>query len=284
MRRYLWLRFVRTYPLHLFVLLLFVGLATYREGFSALIELSGDGTFWRQLFLLHGLGLESKFAWNVPSWSLSSEWACYLIFPAVAPLLMRVKGGLATLAMAAGTLALTILCMNLVGYQRFDAFLDWGLLRIAGEFFTGCWLYRLHKSGLLARVPLGPIAAVAIAVAILMLRVASWKTLAAYYVCIFAVLILGLAQNRGMLRLLGGNPVSVYLGEISYSLYMLHWFITANAKPFGLNTLPKEIQVFVLLGAVLIGASLSYHVVEQISRRRLRDFWRTHGVAEEARG
>jgi peptidoglycan/LPS O-acetylase OafA/YrhL len=114
-------------------------------------------------------------------------------------------------------------------------------------------------------------------------RVASWKTQAAYDVCIVVVLILGLAQNRRGLRLLGGNPVNLDLGEISYSLYKRHWFITTNTKPVGRNALPKGNQVFVLLGAVWIGASLRYHGGEQLSRRRLRDCWRSDGVAEGTR-
>lgn len=269
-RRFLWLRVVRTLPLHLFVMAMFV-LMVPVEGDRTLGQLASDGSFWRQLLLLHGIGFEDRFAWNVPSWSLGSEWACYLVFPLLAPLIARVRHAGAALACAAITLLGTALLLQAVGHRAFDAYLDYGWLRVGGEFLTGCWLQRVHQSGALARWPLGWIALVLLGVMILARGFFGWYTLAAWYVGGFALWILALAQNRRPWRALLGNPVMHYLGEISYSLYMVHWWVLVHGERFGLRALPKEAQVIALLVAVLLLSSATYHGIERTAQRRLRN-------------
>ena len=269
MRRYLWLRLVRTYPLHLFVLILYLLVSADLNGWQSWLAIPSDLTFVRQLFLLHGLGLEHQFAWNVPSWSLSSEWACYLLFPAVAPLLIRINSGLVALLLAMATLGLTVWSLTLLGLPRIEAAnLNWGVVRIGGVFFTGCWLYRIHSSGLTTGWPMGWIGLQAIALAIAsILRTQS----EALTVAAFALLILCLAQNEQPMRMFFANRVSVYLGEISFSIYMLHWLVLQNASHWGLLALPGHWQLPVVLTVILVGASLSYQLVEQTARRRLRN-------------
>jgi peptidoglycan/LPS O-acetylase OafA/YrhL len=267
-RRYLWLRFVRTYPLHLFVLILFLLVSAGLEGWQSWLAVPRDLTFVRQLLLLHGLGLEHQFAWNVPSWSLSSEWACYLVFPALAPILLRINSGIVAMLLAVTTLGLTVSCLILLGYPRLDASLAWGVLRIGGEFLTGCWMYRVHNSGLTARWPMGWIGLLALALAIGSVLFADAPALT---VAALALLILALAQNEQPMRMLFGNRVSVYLGEISFSIYMLHWLVIQNAEHWGLPALPVSWRLPALLAVILVGSALSYHLIEQVSRRRLRD-------------
>ena len=267
-RRYLWLRFVRTYPLHLFVLSLFLLVSAGLEGWQSWLAVPKDFTFLRQLLLLHGLGLEHQFAWNVPSWSLSSEWACYLVFPALAPILLRVNSGPLAMLLAVVTLGLTVLCLTLLGHPRLDADLDWGVLRIGGEFLTGCWLYRIHNSGLTASWPMGWIGLLALALAVGSVLFVDSPALT---VAALALLILALAQNEQPMRLLFGNRVSVYLGEISFSIYMLHWLVIQNARHWGLLALPESWRLPALLAVILVGSALSFHWVEQVSRRKLRN-------------
>ncbi len=96
--------------------------------------------FLRQLFMVNGWGFDAQLAWNIPSWSLSSKWFCYLCFPLLAPLLARVNSGRFALLDATLTLITTATLLTLVGHSDFNAFIDWPLLRIGGEFLTGCWL------------------------------------------------------------------------------------------------------------------------------------------------
>jgi peptidoglycan/LPS O-acetylase OafA/YrhL len=110
--RFLSLRLARMYPLVLFVLvLLAIGrLARYGPEVTANLIL-GKG-FWLQVLMLNGWGLESDWAWNVPSWSVSSEWLCYLLFPLVAPLIGRIRNGALAMVLAWLTMGLTALTMT----------------------------------------------------------------------------------------------------------------------------------------------------------------------------
>lgn len=268
--RYLWLRLVRTYPLHLFVLFLFILLFINERGLGSLAVLPYDMSFIRQLFLLNGLGFETHWAWNVPSWSLSAEWFCYLCFPLLVPLIDRVRDGRMALLFAAVAIILTAVLLAQVGRPRFDAFLDWGLLRIGGEFLSGCFLCRAYYAGTCSGRYIGMIGLSAIAFFIVQL---------AFYpefpvvlvIAAFAVLIYSLAHSRQPLLFLFGNPVSMYLGKISYSIYLVHWLYLADLTVFGFNNLPVSVRVWVVLGVVLVTSSITYHFVERASSRYLRD-------------
>jgi len=269
LRRFMWLRFVRTYPLHIFILGLFIAMYVLQMGVSSLVLLPNDKSLIYQIFLLNGLGIEDKWAWNVPSWSLSAEWACYVIFPILAPFIARVKNGYMAMLMAGLTLIATIMTMTYLGSPDFDSSLKWGLIRIAGEFFTGCWLYRIHKSGLLNRLPMGWIGLLSgLAVIYLLL----FTHFVGPVICLFALMILCLAQDKQPLKWLFGNPISLYLGEISYSVYMLHWIVIVYAAPLGLDQLSIGWQILTIFMIIMMGSALTYHFVEQTSRRKLRNY------------
>ena len=240
------------------------------RGISSLAVLPFDMSFIRQLFLLNGLGLEERWAWNVPSWTLSSEWFCYLCFPFFVPLINRIRNGGLALILAAVTLAVTALLLAQVGRPQFDAYLDWGLLRIGGEFMTGCFMCRAYFSGICTGRYTGLVGLGAIFAFIL--QVTFYPRLPVVIaVTAFAVLIYTLACNRQPLVFLFGNPVSVYLGKISFSVYMVHWFYLADLTVFGFNQLPVTTRVWAVLGVVLITSVITYHFVERISSRYLRD-------------
>lgn len=272
-RRFIWLRFVRTYPLHIFILGLFVIVFVFQNGLSSVLFLPQDKSLAYQILLINGLGIESQWAWNVPSWSLSAEWACYVIFPFMAPFIARIKNGYLAILMAGLTLGATIFILNSLEVPSFNTSLKWGLIRIAGEFFTGCWLYRIHKSGLLDRLPMGWIGLVSVLAAIALLLFTNFIPLV---IGLFAVIILCLAQDKQPLKWLFGNPVAVYLGEISYSVYMLHWLVIAYAATLRLDQLPVGWQILTTFTIIMGGSVLTYHLVEQTTRRKLRNYkiWR----------
>jgi peptidoglycan/LPS O-acetylase OafA/YrhL len=41
------------------------------------------------LFMVHAWGTTAAVGWNFPSWSISAEWAAYLLFPLIAALVLR---------------------------------------------------------------------------------------------------------------------------------------------------------------------------------------------------
>jgi peptidoglycan/LPS O-acetylase OafA/YrhL len=80
-------RLARIYPVHIVTIAILIGLVLAggalglaprdpnRFGLTALLE---------NVFLVQGWGFGNNWSWNYPSWSLSTEWAGYLLFPALA--------------------------------------------------------------------------------------------------------------------------------------------------------------------------------------------------------
>jgi peptidoglycan/LPS O-acetylase OafA/YrhL len=264
-RRFLLLRVARVYPMHLGMLLLFVGSAVVVGGAGALAEAGSDPAFWRQLFLVHGWGFDDVFAWNVPSWTVSSEWFCYLLFPFLAPALARVRSGASAGALAVVCLALTTGLLFAVGHPRFTAYLDWGLLRIGGEFLTGCFLYRAWAAGLGRDRYWGWIGVLA-----LVFAVPASTLHPAIAVPAFAIAVYALAWDDAPSRYVFGNRVVVYLGEISYSMYLVHWFVLKQVGALGLGALPGSVRVWAMFAVVIGLSALTHHALENPARAWLR--------------
>lgn len=83
-----------------------------------------------------------------------------------------------------------------------------------------------------------------------------------------AVLIAAAASvNRGVLAALLGSRPLVWLGTISYSIYLWHWPIVVfmNHTSLGLSTLPLDV---VRVASILVVSWLSYRYIEAPFRRR----------------
>ena len=77
-------RLARIYPVHLAVLILLAAIAA--SGLALGIVPHDPGRFsltalLQDLLLIQGWGVANQLAWNYPSWSISTEWAGYLLFP-----------------------------------------------------------------------------------------------------------------------------------------------------------------------------------------------------------
>ena len=86
-----WNRLTRIYPLHLLMLLAYLGFAASFIIFSrsatapASYELK---SFIQSLLLIQAWGY-GNMSWNIPSWSISAEWFVYLLFPFLAVILAK---------------------------------------------------------------------------------------------------------------------------------------------------------------------------------------------------
>lgn len=165
------------------------------------------------------------------AWSLSTEWAAYLLFPFLAWLALfgtRRKAMLAGAAVAALVVGTAVLTAHDGAYHTgpldaYDGRTLEPILRCLGGFVTGLLMYRLSRSD---RVLAWTSRDLTIGIVVLTL-VAGFATgaqdLAVYP--LFALLVLGLYGNRGCMgRLFGCRPV-YWLGVVSYSLYLLHSYL-----------------------------------------------------------
>jgi peptidoglycan/LPS O-acetylase OafA/YrhL len=236
--------------------------------------------------MLQGLWAR-ELNWNDPAWSISLEFLAYLLFPFLFPVLWR-----AGPAAKAGLGCLLVVALGWLAYRTGDYFNQWNgtyaILRCLPEFLAGMLLYSGYQSGIFASV-----LATDAALSFVVLLLAALLHLGAPDLAIiplFPLLILAAVRNTGRLSPLLNSPPLVWLGDISYSLYLLHWFVlfvtTEIVRLPGLDfahlpLAPSLALVAVLIAVSLALATLSFRFIEVTGRRWLRqrlDFGRPVAV------
>lgn len=269
---FLWARLARVYPLHLFTLLgvgVLAGTATL-AGVSVDPSILSWESLPANLLMTHAWGLAPEAGWNHPSWSISAEWFAYLCFPAFAWAAWRLRRrpGLALGLTTLGLMATYWIFERLAGFPLTQATIGWGALRIVPCFAYGCAAYLAWRGGGLSRPGLFALAAAA-----LVLAAAGLQLWDGVIVPLFGVLILGLAGLAGRGGPLEGGP-GVWLGEVSYSVYMVcvPWkllAVNAAGRLVGAEQLPAWLWLLVIAAIVPL-AGLTHHLVERPARRWMR--------------
>uniref|UniRef100_UPI0035CC7A92 acyltransferase family protein n=1 Tax=uncultured Sphingomonas sp. TaxID=158754 RepID=UPI0035CC7A92 len=261
---FLWRRLARIYPLHLVTLGATVALAV-------LLAAAGrhDAAHYPfaelplHVLLLQTWGFTDRLAWNDPSWSISTEWAAYLVFPFVAfGLDWRRVPSWAVLAAIAALLVLLAVAMGPADNLG-NAIPTLGLRRCLLEFTAGgaiCALWLRWRDR-----PVRPAALAALATLALLIawRAGMPETLAVP--AAFAAGLLALALTSDW----RGNPLATpalhYLGEVSYATYLGHFLLFVLFK-LALVDDPRAIPplLIALYLALVFGSSVAlHHLVER---------------------
>jgi peptidoglycan/LPS O-acetylase OafA/YrhL len=233
-----------------------------------------DPAIWSNLFMVHAWS-GMQLTWNYPAWSISAEWLAYVLFPVIMLALSKVRSPHAAIAgVVTSFIAMFTIFVIFPTHWPFPV----PLVRISGEFLAGVFLYLVYRTGFgqtwrwswVAPMTLGGLIAVATS-----FEAAGCSAIWSAPLC--AVLILALAQARGRLSDLLGSRWAVYLGQVSYSLYMTHalcQLALTRALP------PQTVAEFGLLGrlgatacyaaVVLVTAVVVYHFVEEPCRKFMR--------------
>ncbi|MFZ9442742.1 MAG: acyltransferase family protein, partial [Ilumatobacteraceae bacterium] len=91
-----------------------------------------------------------------------------------------------------------------------------------------------------------------------------------------AIVAVGVGSTQGSLtNLLSWRPL-VYVGQLSYALYLWHWPIFIFCSPDRMNTDGWSLTI-IRMSLTLIFSMLSYHLVEQTVRHRARWAHGSHG-------
>jgi peptidoglycan/LPS O-acetylase OafA/YrhL len=279
-------RVARLYPLHLFNLCQFLvatlAFAFYQYGsageFNA-IPIHGARSLTALLAnvaMLQGLKA-SELAWNYPAWSISIEFLAYFLFPLALPLIAQ--AGARTKSLLAGGAVLALCLFAHLGGGDFN---QWDgpvtLLRCLPEFVLGALLYAGLRDSLWPDWFKTDYAAAAIlSVQFMLLHFGSPDIL---IVVGFPAVILTTVMNAGRVApILNAAPL-VWLGDISYSLYLAHGFVqflttellvgagVQNTK--NLSYLSSLWLLLAMLGATLLMAAFTHREVEIVGRTRLR--------------
>lgn len=228
--RFLALRLGRIYPLHVFVLALLVGFevaaavlhpAGVRPAFDAT---HSPAAIVLHLLMLHSVGLTSRLTWNDPSWSIATEFWAYVGFALIVPL---ARGRLDWL-LAAIVVVCPLILLAVTPYG-INVTYDWGLVRCVYGFALGvlCWAawQRLEPTDGRWSTVAEIVVVTAVVAFIVAARASPWSVLGPL---LFALAVLVFAGERGAVsRLLAVRPM-LFLGTLSYSVYMMHSIVQAR--------------------------------------------------------
>lgn len=272
-REFFSMRFARLYPVHLFTLL--VSLSFYLTVKLSLVHTGKDFSGWtgrsfvENLFMVHAWVPYVHDSWNNASWSISSEWFAYLLFPLI------VYAGIsripARFSLIAATLVATVPAGILFAYSDVPFFC---LIEVFFEFAAGCIIYVSFKR-------LRDHAAIrSIAGGCLLAGTALWVVLNAskiglgerWAISLFPLLVMYLAVSTGIVRQVMCSRPFVYWGKVSYSLYMTHnvtlWLLKYLLPNHNNRTDIARYGIYIV--AIAGVAALTYHVVEEPARKWLR--------------
>jgi peptidoglycan/LPS O-acetylase OafA/YrhL len=266
-------RLARIYPLHVFVLGFFVllelaklslNLDAYHPAFSVNTPFS----LLTNLLLIHAWELHPPLTWNIPSWSISTEFAAYLVFPFLVLSLDRwpIARPLAAVAAVAllvfADMAIGINHLNIVSVTRCLPSFTVGLL-IAHWYVTDGGRLKgfaaMDGAMLAAMIVLGLLLHFGVSDVIIVIG--------------FYPIIACASVNRSRMNKILSWPPLYFLGCISYSMYMTH-FLLERAWHYAFDKIFHKtlavgpaLGVFVAICAVTIVSSwITYVWVEQPGR------------------
>ncbi|WP_128546232.1 acyltransferase family protein [Larkinella soli] len=299
-RKYMLARFARVYPLHFLTLLAAVGV-------TVMVRAQADGMdpFLGAIFDLKAIPVSLVLAQslhtcitaplNTPSWSLSTEWWVYMVFPLLVGPFSRLRGigRLGALIGIAG-LFLGVMYYLVPNYSdngfvkpgqytppTLNTLTDWGLVRCLAGFLLGMLFHELYRHGIGYRLLRSGWAFLASFVGVLAAMHFAIHDL--LIVCFFPFIILTAAWNEDFIkRVLETRPLQ-RLGDWSFSIYMVHipiaFFLTAvfilpnhpkmySSFPAWMSTpFPPGGPVCLVLLVLTLGtAALTYRYVEVPAR------------------
>jgi peptidoglycan/LPS O-acetylase OafA/YrhL len=289
-------RWARIYPIHVLGCLALLP-ATYAKLSAAAPNLrfdvlTGHGFLWHAFY--PGLS-EKGNALNPPSWSLSAEWYFYLVLPLLIPALTT--GSRLRRAAMLG-LALSPWLFALAATAKLFAVPEWftpyryppvrAVDFVAGVLLGIYWNRRstgvtvainppstaratAAELGTLAFCALCVWACVRVTSTPMGAITAAWVGV---YIPPFLLLVWVFARGGGLVsKVLAARPL-VYLGEISYAFYMLHWAVLTYAIKYGERvglTMRSFGWRWVICAVATVAVSAAcYHLFEIPLRDRLR--------------
>lgn len=230
---YILRRLGRLWPLHIFILLLFIFLEAAKYAAITYLNLSaGESPFsgttdpyaiFSNVFLIHSLGLHATETWNGPSWSISTEFWVNVVFGVLALTARNRIVVWSCLAILASSLALM-----LFNDGRMGATYDYGIFRCLYGFFAGVLTYILH--GKLREAPIrfpNLLEIATLAAVILYASFVRYLPTAMFTPLVFGVAVLVFAGEKGSVSKLIGKLPFQLLGRWSYSIYMVHFLVLA---------------------------------------------------------
>ena len=288
-------RFARIYPLHLFSFLCMVAFYFWYQANFTLYPADYIYTFnvhtiWANLFLLHSMDLYKTLSWNSASWSISVEWWMYVIFPFLLIPFRKItdwKKIFIFFGVIAGYLfiiyylyplsAITNGALDPSVKYNLDVTYDYGFVRCFFGFLFGMLLYELYRVGWGRRyLSKNSVWLLTMAIVVIVMTVSMPDFIP---IIAFAAIILVSVYAEGIGKHLLNLKPLIYLGDISYSLYLMHlpvmFFLFNYLKRFtqikleNLDWKTAWLYTFIYLAIVIFISTLTYHLIEVPMRLKI---------------
>ncbi len=311
---FLWLRLSRVWPLTAFCLVLWaIYLGVRAEAFRDAGAAAGLDP---QRFLVHVLMLQAwtnhHHDWNPVDWSVSAEWLAYLVYS----LGIFIVARLAAHSSRRARVVLALVCLVpiiMIGVSLQDGTdLLWngndlipGImpLRVLSEFAAGALATTIVKPllarGARLRLPIPLVTAIVLVGVLYVLSYADprpaprlgqpwyihganmWgPSESAIVIPLFLVLIASLAVCRDPLERLLSTPVLVWLGKVSFAVYLIHWMMLdalrwLNGRYWHLGSgtaavWPYRALILLAIALAIVAGWLLWRTVEEPARKVMR--------------
>lgn len=286
---FLWARFARLWPMHIATIALVMFCVRADS-----ITFDGPGLFSKWVTLAANVTLTHAvvpytaftFSWNSVSWSISTEMFFYLAFPL---LLINIRETWRLKLMS----ALAVVCLMLLAGKALALPAQGGVYDLTlesllatnpatrgFEFCLGMAAYVFWMR--FRRIEMGIWLATAteaavVAAAAVWLRygfnwifayLAPYDGVSAIYGLsgssfVFAAVFVALADAKGYIGQALSLPIAVWLGEISFAVYMVHQLVM---KIIALSH-PQMTSPYIVYGSIIVLAALLHHLIELPARK-----------------
>lgn len=282
--RFQFLRFARLYPVHLVFLgaFLIIEIAKYFAA-TKLIALNvastpfGQNSLWaliQQIFLIQAVIPNDVFTFNHPAWAISALFYTYLIFGLLMLFFKRLSVHFFGIMILASLLMLTT--HTTLGFDQ--------LLRCIAGFFLGCLTAIVIKT---VKIRLSNYLSITVFISMILflqLKTPAIPNVIIYFLSAALIFSIMLARN-GILNKLLNIKMFTWLGMISYSIYMSHFFIlwavanvfkrilrpsiTNRQYVFELTSIETIVVCVIVVISVLAVSYITYAFIEKPFRKKL---------------
>ncbi|WP_454736303.1 acyltransferase family protein [Cupriavidus necator] len=296
-RAFLIKRIARVYPLYLFVTTCTAAIALL-GGTTHIFDGPFPAIFTANVLMIQAWGIAPSIAHS--AWSISTEWAAFLIFPLLVSILLYGRKAYASLGLIsclAGIIAVSLINSPLIlGSQSlrngpldlctFDSIGP--LVRCIAGFSLGLLAYRLRSITRVQEILGSPPIAVTIGIAVLAATCIPRTDI--LLVMLYPPLIISLSLQRGLFAQVLSTRAIYTLGIWSYSIYLMHgpFSILQRVLAEGLArySIPgAEITSTIVTSAIVVALSaIAYKAIEKPSRYLVQTLFRPRERSTEPSG
>ena len=265
-RDFLWKRIARIYPLHVFLLILMLVLFPRFSNVN-----SGLRQLFTNLTLTHGWTFDA-LSFVGASWSISVEFFFYLLFP-----FMMLVGNRRRALIVFVLLGFLFVWVSIYAYQipeEWRRYFTHRIFSYGAYFVFGVCVFFLAQYRVIRALLDNDFAFTALAALIIFICGYAYTRSPKFsiFVMAFAIppLVRSVHKSRIANYLLGG-VVMVWLGDLSYSIYLSHLFIQqlvhSISQGQSRDPLYEWGSIYLLL---IVWCLFCYHVIELPARKKLR--------------